>query len=119
MEQDNGSVEKSPFQSPQYLAAVIAGTPPVASLPSGGVCRKLREYAGVTQMAAAACQVGLSSVTRWESGATCHSRALDHVAYRSLLAAWLRHAQQNDEEFAREIRRQWPTLPKTNNREVA
>ena len=96
MEQDqkDSNVEKTLFQNPQYLAALIVGTPPLVALPDGRTCKELREYAGVSQMAAAAaCQVGLSSVTRWESGAVTHSRALEHGAYRSLLAAFLRPSQ--------------------------
>lgn len=92
---DDGSVEPKLFHTPEYLATVIAATPPVVALPNGDICKELRKYAGVTRIAAAAaCQVGLSSVTRWESGAVTQSRSLEHAAYRSLLAALFRHAQK-------------------------
>jgi hypothetical protein len=108
-------VERSMFQNPQYLTALISATPPIVALPNGGACRQLREFVGISQVAmAAACQVGLSSVTRYESGSVTHSRALEHERYRSLLAAFLRYAQNTDPEFAASIRRQWPALkPKT------
>lgn len=112
--------ERKLFQNQQYLVALISTVPPVVELPTGTICRQLREYAGVSQMqTAAACQVGLSSVTRWESGAVTHSRALDHSAYRSLLAAFLRLAQSRDPELAASIRRAWPIKPKTSESEHA
>lgn len=59
---------------------------------------------------AAACQVGLSTIARWESGTVTHSRSLEHAAYRCLLAAWLRFAQTHNPELAEAIRRKWPAL---------
>jgi len=108
LEQEQNIDPRALFATPQFLVAVIAGTPPIVALPSGAICRKLREYAGVTQIAAAAaCQVGLSSIARYESGAVTHSRSLEHAAYRSLLAAFLIHAQKFQPEFAQAIRGEW------------
>lgn len=103
--------DKALFQNPQYLAALIDATPPIVGLPQGRACRELRENAGVSQLAtAAACQVGLSSIARYESGAVTHSRSLESRPYRSLLAVWLRFAQLHNVELAASIRRQWPRL---------
>jgi hypothetical protein len=108
------------FQDPTYLQALIRATPPIVALPNGGACKALRAYCGVSQkLAAAVCAVGINSVQRWESGAVTHSRSLEHDAYRSLLAAFLRHAQQNDPDFTKQIRRQWPALRKTKDKEHA
>ena len=106
------------FQDPAYLQALIRATPPIVALPNGGACKALREYCGVSQkLAATVCAVGINSIQRWESGSVTHSRSLEHDAYRSLLAAFLRHAQANDEEFTRQIRRQWPALKPANTQD--
>lgn len=114
-------IDNGLFQDPQYLQALIAGTPPLVALPNGGTCKQLREFCGVSQKAAATvCNVGINSIQRWESGAVTHSRSLEHQPYRSLLAAFLRHAQNTNPEFAAAIRRQWPPVnPKTNAKDAA
>jgi len=108
------------FSNPQYLSALISATVPLASLPSGKACMQLRAYAGVSQLAmAAACQVGLSSIARYESGTVVHSRALAHAAYRSLLAAFLHHAQVHAPDLAVSIRREWPAMKPNTKKDAA
>jgi transcriptional regulator with XRE-family HTH domain len=108
------------LQDPQYLQALIRATLPVVALPSGDVCRDLREFSGVSQkLAAVVCGVGINTIQRWESGAVTHSRALDHQAYRSLLAALLWYAQSEDPDFAAAIRREWPVQTKSDNKDAA